>query len=67
MSAGISSVPMQFADFLALGLVLLAAVSFYMGESALSGAEDLHALYWLVVGVVALRAAVQVARPAEKA
>jgi len=67
VSAGISSVPMQFADFLALGLVLLAAVSFYMGESALSGAEDLHALYWLVVGVVALRAAVQVARPAEKA
>jgi hypothetical protein len=38
-----------------------------MGESALTGAEDLHALYWLVVGVVALRAAVQVARPAEKA
>lgn len=58
---------MQFADFLALGLVILAAVSFYMGESALTGAEDLHALYWLVVGIVALRAAVQVARPAEKA
>jgi hypothetical protein len=58
---------MQFADFLALGLVLLAAVSFYMGESALSGAEDLHAIYWLVVGIVSLRAAVQVARPAEKA
>lgn len=58
---------MQFPDFLALGLVLLAAASFYMGESALAGAEDLRALYWLVVGIVALRAAVQVARPAEKA
>lgn len=58
---------MQFADFLALGLVLLAAASFYMGQSALTGAEDLRALYWLVVGIVALRAAVQVARPAEKA
>ena len=38
-----------------------------MGEGALARAEDLLALYWLVVGVVSLRAAVQIARPGRSA
>jgi hypothetical protein len=58
---------MQLVDVLAIALVLAAAVAFVLGEAALSGAEDLHALYWLCVGVVSLRAAVHVARPGAKA
>jgi hypothetical protein len=58
---------MQPVDVLAIALVLGAAVAFVLGEAALAGAEDLHALYWLCVGVVSLRAAVQIARPGAKA
>lgn len=58
---------MQLADFLAIGLVIAAAVAFLLGESALTRAEDLHALYWLAVGVTSVRAAVLVARPGAKA
>ena len=54
---------MQLVDVLAIVLVLAAGVAFFVGEGALARAEDLQALYWLIVGVVALRAAVQVARP----
>jgi hypothetical protein len=54
---------MQWVDVLAIVLILAAATAFFLGESALARAEDLHALYWLIVGVVSLRAAVQVARP----
>ena len=53
----------------AVALVIVAVVAMAFGESALARAEDLQALYWLVVGVcvVALYAAVQIARPAAKA
>ena len=54
---------MQLVDVLAIVLVLAAGAAFFVGEGALARAEDLRALYWLIVGVVALRAAVQVARP----
>jgi len=54
---------MQLVDALAVALVVVAGTSFVLGEGALSRAEDLQAIYWLVVGVVSLRAAVQVARP----
>ena len=58
---------MQVVDVLAVALLLAAAVSFVMGESALARAEDLQALYWLVVGVVSLRAGVHIARPGKAA
>jgi|HubBroStandDraft_4_1064222.scaffolds.fasta_scaffold626023_2 hypothetical protein len=58
---------MHFVDVLAIALVVVAAVALFFGESALARAEDLQALYWLIVGIVSLRAAVQVARPAAKA
>jgi hypothetical protein len=58
---------MQLVDVLAIALVIVAAVALVFGEGALARAEDLQALYWLIVGVVSLRAAVQVARPGAKA
>ena len=58
---------MQLADALAVVLLLAAGVSFWFGSAALARAEDLKALYWLLVGVVTVRAAVQVVRPGAKA
>jgi type IV secretory pathway VirB2 component (pilin) len=54
---------MQLVDVLAIALVIAAGAAFVFGEGALARAEDLRAVYWLVIGVVTLRAAVQVARP----
>ena len=54
---------MQLVDLLAIVLVAIAGTAFVIGEGALARAEDLTALYWLVVGLVSLRAAVQIARP----
>ncbi len=58
---------MQLVDGVAIALVIAAGVAFFLGESALARAEDLRALYWLAVGVVSLRAAVQIGRPGAKA
>lgn len=58
---------MQLVDALAIALVTVAVIALFFGETALARAEDLQALYWLIVGIVSLRAAVQLARPAEKA
>ncbi len=57
---------MQLVDLLAIALLAAAGVTFASGEAALARADDLHAVYWLAVGVVSLRAAVQVARPGAK-
>lgn len=54
---------MHAFDVVAALLVVLAVVAFGVGNAALARSEDLHALYWLVVGVVSMRAAVQLARP----
>jgi hypothetical protein len=54
---------MKALDIVAAVLVLIAAAAFGVGNAALARAEDVHALYWLVVGVAALRAGVQLARP----
>lgn len=58
---------MHLADAVAIALVAFAFLAFFLGESALAHTEDLRALYWLGVGVAALRAATQVARPGAKA
>lgn len=57
----------QLVDALAVALLVAAGVSFFMGSAALARADDLKALYWLLVGIVTVRAAVQVARPGAKA
>jgi hypothetical protein len=58
---------LALADGVAVLLLVAAATSFWLGASALARAEDLKALYWLVVGVVTVRAAVEVVRPGAKA
>jgi hypothetical protein len=54
---------MQLLDAIALAMLVAAGVAFGVGASSLSRAEDLKAIYWLVVGIVAVRGAVQIARP----
>lgn len=54
---------MQIADVLAVLFVITAAVAFFLGNAALARADDLKAVYWLVIGFVAVRAAVHVAKP----
>ena len=53
----------KLLDAIAVALLFAAVAAFALGNSALARAEDLHALYWLVIGVVAVRAAVQMGRP----
>jgi hypothetical protein len=57
---------MQVVDLFAVALLMAAGAAFALGEMALAGAEDLHAIYWLAVGVASLRAAVQVVRPGSR-
>jgi hypothetical protein len=54
---------MQILDVLAALLVVGAAAAFTFGAMALSRASDIEAIYYLVIGIVALRAGVQLARP----
>ncbi len=58
---------MQLVDVLAIALVCAAGAAFFLGASSLARSEDLRAVYWLAVGIVSLRAAVQIARPGAKA
>lgn len=58
---------MHLLDVLAALLVLGAAAAFAFGATALSRANDIEAIYFLVVGIVALRAGIQVVRPGASA
>lgn len=58
---------MQLLDVLAAALVAGAAAAFALGAMALSHANDIEAIYFLVVGVVALRAGIQIVRPGASA
>ena len=58
---------MQLLDALAAALVLGATTAFTFGALALSRSNDVEAIYFLVVGVVALRAGVQLVRPGASA
>lgn len=58
---------MQLLDALAALLVLGAAAAFTFGALSLSRSNDVEALYFLVVGVIALRAGVQIVRPGSSA
>jgi len=50
-------------DVLSVGLLLGAGVAFSLGVLALDRQEDLHALYWLGVGALLLKASVEMLRP----
>ena len=54
---------MKVLDSVAIALVIAAALAFAVGGGALAHAEDLKALYWLAVGIVAVRGAVHISRP----
>ena len=54
---------MRMLDVLGAMLVIGAAAAFTFGALALARASDVEAIYYLVVGVVALRAGVQLVRP----
>lgn len=58
---------MALLDGLAALLVLGAAAAFTLGAMALARANDIEAIYFLVVGIVALRAGIQVVRPGASA
>jgi hypothetical protein len=58
---------MQLLDLLGAALVIGAAAAFTFGAVALTKSNDVEALYFLVVGVVALRAGVQIVRPGASA
>jgi hypothetical protein len=54
---------MALLDVLAALLVVGATVAFTFGALALARASDVEAIYFLVMGTVALRSAVQLLRP----
>jgi hypothetical protein len=56
---------MRVIDAFAALFLVGAGAAFVMGGFALAKASDLEALYWLVVGLAAMRASVQMARPAK--
>jgi hypothetical protein len=50
-------------DLLSVLLLIGAGVAFCLGVVALDHKEDLHALYWLGVGALLLKASVEMLRP----
>jgi hypothetical protein len=58
---------MAFLDVLAGLLVIGAAAAFTFGAMALARASDIEALYFLIIGIVALRSGVQLVRPGASA
>jgi len=53
---------MHAFDVIAVLMVVGATAAFGVGAGALARADDVVAAYWLVVGLVSLRGAVQIAR-----
>ncbi len=53
----------KLADVISILLLLSAVAAFAMGLAVLAERRDLLALYWLVIGALALRAATQLLRP----
>ena len=53
----------RLVDLMSIGALMAAALAFVLGVRALGDGHDLHALYWLAVGGLVLRAAVDMLRP----
>ena len=49
-------------DALALLLLVSAGVAFFMGARHIASREDLHAIYWMVVGIALIRGSTNLAR-----
>jgi hypothetical protein len=54
-------------DVLAAMLIVGATAAFTFGAMALARASDVEAIYYLIIGIVALRAGVQLGRPGASA
>jgi hypothetical protein len=50
-------------DVFSVLLLLCAGAAFSLGILSLDRREDLHALYWLLVGALLLKASVEMLRP----
>jgi hypothetical protein len=55
-------VPARLLDALAILLLIGAGAAFFAGARAITTREDLHALYWMAVGVALVRATSSLAR-----
>jgi hypothetical protein len=53
----------RLLDLLAVALLLSAALAFSLGVRALDREEDRYALYWLLVGALALKGSTDLIRP----
>ncbi len=49
-------------DALALLLLVSAGIAFFMGARHIASREDLHAIYWMVVGIALIRGSTNLAR-----
>jgi hypothetical protein len=58
---------MHLLDLLAAALVVGATIAFTFGAMALARSSDVEAIYYLIIGIVALRAGVQLVRPGASA
>lgn len=58
---------MQLLDVMAALLVIGACGAFVLGALALARSSDIEALYFLVVGIVALRSGVKLVHPGASA
>jgi hypothetical protein len=54
---------MQVADLLAIALLVCGSCTLALGCASLAQARDLHAIYWLAIGVTAVRSAARLTRP----
>jgi hypothetical protein len=50
-------------DWLAVALLLAAAIAFALGVRALDREEDRFAVYWLAVGAMSLKASTDLLKP----
>ena len=50
-------------DWLAVALLLCAALAFALGVRALEREEDRYAVYWLAVGAMSLKSSTDLVRP----
>lgn len=53
----------KVADALSILLVLGAVLAFSVGVAALGDRRDLSAIYWLAIGGLVLRSAIELLRP----
>jgi ABC-type Fe3+ transport system permease subunit len=53
----------RIANVINVVLFALSAVAFALGIVALGDRKDLHAVYWLVIGALSLKAAADMLRP----